>query len=206
VQSDRCQLRQCSPALGTYTEKCFGFCTPSERTIVAANLEDDGRTITLALNTPAAGTHFSCDKLFSTATVQKFGGAASMCSVAGSTLTVIMPGGAAILPGDGFGADCFATVQNVLLDSLSRTPFTPPSTTVALTKCDSCASPKVTMTGPKVSTVGVKGKAARLQSDFERLQFHCLHCPRHSFIADDVSLITPCLPCLLPHAECPCTL
>lgn len=155
VASAQCKLLQCSPNNGTYAEPCFGLCTPSKRSIVGAKLENDGRTITISLNTPAAEAQFPCDQLFSAPTVARLGGAAS-CSVAGSVLTVSTARDATILPQDGgaFGPDSVTLGQKVLRDAFVNATFTPPTSNVTLTSCDSCAGPAVTVCGPQVSSMG----------------------------------------------------
>lgn len=150
MESNQCKQLQCSVANGTYTESCFGLCTPSKLTVVGAQLEDDGRTITLTLNTPAAEAHFSCDKLFSSAVVAKLG-AAAKCAASGSHLVVSMSGAATIMPDDVLrGNGSIISGQKVLRGAFVNATFTSPTGNVTLATCNSCAGPVVTLSGPQV--------------------------------------------------------
>lgn len=150
VASTQCKQIRCSAAAGIYTEQCFGLCTPSERTIVGAKLENDGRTITFGLNTPAADAMFPCTQLFSSAIVTQLG-ASSICAVRQSQLMVQLARDATIMPGAVFGTDAITSGQVVLRDAVSSTPFTSPSSSVVLTPCGNCAGPAVAVMGPQVS-------------------------------------------------------
>jgi hypothetical protein len=121
---------------------------------MGAKLEDDGRTITIGLNTPAADAMFPCNKLFSTKLATQLG-AASICFVSQSQLRVMMARDATIMPGDVFEAGFITSDQVVLRDALSSIDkpvgFTSPSSSVVLTPCGNCLPPKVAVMGPQVS-------------------------------------------------------
>lgn len=49
---------------GVSVKQCFGLCMPAERNMVAAQLSDDGKEISVALNAPAASASFACLSAF----------------------------------------------------------------------------------------------------------------------------------------------
>jgi hypothetical protein len=123
---------------------------PSERTLVGAKFNDDGRSLTVGLNTPAAEAAFPCAVLFDTTTLSKLG-AGSQCSVSGQSIAVILSSDASIMPGDTL---VLSGSQAVLMDKLSSTLFTTPATPIVLSTCSSCAAPTVMLTGPQVRPGG----------------------------------------------------
>lgn len=58
-----CKKLVCYPT-GVHARQCHGLCMPAERNMVAAQLANDGRSITVALNAPAAATSFACLSAF----------------------------------------------------------------------------------------------------------------------------------------------
>jgi hypothetical protein len=58
-----CRKLSCG-AGGVQTRQCYGLCMPAERSMVAAQLGNDGRSIKVALNTPAAAASFACLSAF----------------------------------------------------------------------------------------------------------------------------------------------
>jgi hypothetical protein len=63
--STACKKLSCD-ASGVRVQQCYGLCAPSERTMLAAKLADDGRSVRVALNAAAAPGSFACLSLFST--------------------------------------------------------------------------------------------------------------------------------------------
>jgi hypothetical protein len=148
VQSTQCKQLTCSGTAGITTQSCYGLCTPSVRTLLAAQLSNDGRSISVALNTPAGEVSFPCVSLFDTATLAKVGSAA-LCSVSGSTVSVLLARDATITPN--VDALVLAASQSVLVDAIDPTAkFTTPATAITLAVCSACSPPVVTISGPKV--------------------------------------------------------
>lgn len=138
---------------GIKKQPCYGVCQATTRTPVAAQLSDDGRSVTLDLNTPAADASFACSKLFDAATVALIGPAAQ-CSVLGGVLTVTLARGASISPLnlDSLG---LAPGQRVLVDKLNASAaFTSPAAPLLLATCSNCQPPTVTISGPQVGRWG----------------------------------------------------
>jgi hypothetical protein len=65
-----CKKLACD-ATGITTRQCHGLCTPATRNMVAAQLLDDGKSITVALNAPAAAASFACVSAFDTSAIGK---------------------------------------------------------------------------------------------------------------------------------------
>lgn len=58
-----CKKLACD-ASGVQTRPCYGLCMPAERNMVAAQLGNDGRTVSVALNVAAAAASFACLSAF----------------------------------------------------------------------------------------------------------------------------------------------
>lgn len=54
---------------GVQTRQCYGLCTPAERSLVGAQLSDDGTAIRVALNAAAAPASFACISAFDTSKI-----------------------------------------------------------------------------------------------------------------------------------------
>lgn len=150
--STRCRQLACD-STGLYTTPCFGLCTASQRTILSAKLDSDGRTIRVALSTRAADNIFPCSNLFDAATATKLGLASSICTASGTQLTIWLARDATIVPDNTL---VLLSGQTVLTDAMTTAAegrFTTPATAIKLTRCDNCDGPVVALNGPKV-TIG----------------------------------------------------
>lgn len=58
-----CKKLSCGTS-GVQTRQCYGLCMPAERSMVAAQLGNDGKSIKVALNAPAAAASFACLSAF----------------------------------------------------------------------------------------------------------------------------------------------
>lgn len=65
-----CKKLACD-STGVTTRQCYGMCTPAARNMVAAQLMDDGKSIKVALNAPAAAASFACVSAFYTSVIGK---------------------------------------------------------------------------------------------------------------------------------------
>jgi hypothetical protein len=134
---------------GIKKQPCYGVCQATTRTLVSAQLSDNGQSITIDLNTPAADASFPCSKLFDAATVALIGPAAQ-CSALEGVLTVTLARGASISPQnlDSLG---LAPGQRVLVDKLNTSAaFTTPAAPLLLVTCSNCKPPTVAISGPQV--------------------------------------------------------
>lgn len=126
------------------------MCTASQRTILSAKLDSDGRTIRVALSTRAADNIFPCSNLFDAATATKLGLASSICTAFGTELTIWLARDATIVPDNTLVLLSGQTVLTDAMTAAAESRFTTPATAVNLTRCDKCLGPVVALNGPKV--------------------------------------------------------
>lgn len=63
-----CKKLDCGPT-GLYAKPCYGLCMPADRSMVVAQLSDDGRQIKVALNAAAAPGGFACLSAFNATSI-----------------------------------------------------------------------------------------------------------------------------------------
>jgi hypothetical protein len=144
--TSQCQRLTCDPKDGIKKTACYGFCMIADRKVLAARMENDGRTINVVLNTAAAPGSFACASAFDADTAAILGSDA-WCTVNSKDLTIHLGRSATITPGK--DSLTVASSQSVLTDLLLATAkFT--GTAIPVVMCHNCNHPSVTLVGPQL--------------------------------------------------------
>ena len=124
---------------------CTGMCVPATAAVLGAALRPDGRTVALALNSPARPAAFACSRLLAARPAALFGAGTTCVADGSSTVTASLPANARLLPGDALELD---PSQTALTASLTGAPFV--GTAVVDGCAPNCPAPVIVVTAPTV--------------------------------------------------------
>ncbi|GLC38595.1 hypothetical protein PLESTB_000450500 [Pleodorina starrii] len=97
--SATCNTWVCDPVTQSLVKSaCPGMCQPQRLGLLSAVLSNNGRSVNVALNAPAAPLSLvSCGRMFDSNNMAQLGGAAATCSVNETTLTIDLGAGATLV-------------------------------------------------------------------------------------------------------------